>query len=603
MKKVLLSEKLILYFVLLGLGAIIIISTVSFYSTKTALMNRTFDQLTSLRIVKRNQIEKFFYDRSHDIIFIANSEESANLATLATSAVTRGLSDKNYLLKYRTFLPYFSSFIIFRDSAACIRQKLSDTTMERSGPLPKILRVDQINALLRQKPVAILDAVFDSVEMRPRMFIATHIPGKNLPDKNEFSTLVLEISMEALDSMMLNNNPLSGLGLSGETYLVGNDFRMRSTSRFQPNSILQTVVRTPQVSAALDGNEGIITTKDYRGIPVLSSYGKISVPGLDWAILAEIDVQEAMIPIYKTLTQILLLSIFILIIFFACVFFIARHITKPLIMLKNAAVNLGEGHFDMDLPVTTQDEIGLLTESFNIMARQIKVKTSELQQERFGRMRSVIDGEEMERQRLSRELHDGIGQLLIAIKLRLESLLYMDGKDVKNSIQELKKYFDQTIDEVRRISNNLMPSVLEAFGPAIAFRNLFTDTEELSGLRIHFEAKGDFDNLDKKTQTYIYRLTQEALSNIVKHAEASEVWVNLSRNSETLSLLIRDDGKGFSTTLAGKAGGNGIHNMRERVSLLNGQIEIRSAPGKGTTIKVNVPIIIPYADNQDFPRG
>jgi two-component system sensor histidine kinase DegS len=148
-----------------------------------------------------------------------------------------------------------------------------------------------------------------------------------------------------------------------------------------------------------------------------------------------------------------------------------------------------------------------------------------------------------------------------------------------------------------------MPSVLEAFGIAIAFRNLFSETEEHSGLRIHFEARGDFDDLDKKIKTYIYRLTQEAMSNIVKHASAGEVWVNLSRTPDRLTLVIRDDGKGFNPATAGKEGGNGMHNMRERVSLLQGEINIRSSPGKGTTITVNVPIIANYVNNQDFPRG
>ncbi|MCX6277769.1 MAG: sensor histidine kinase [Bacteroidetes bacterium] len=300
---------------------------------------------------------------------------------------------------------------------------------------------------------------------------------------------------------------------------------------------------------------------------------------------------------------ILLFSVFVLIVLITFIFLFNRRIIKPLLGLKDAIIKLGEGRYDIELPVTTHDEIGALTESFNTMARQIKEKTTELQLERFGRMRSVIDGEEMERQRLSRELHDGIGQLLIAIKLRMESLLYQDGKEIKNSIQELKKYFDQIIDEVRRISNNLMPSVLEAFGPAIAFRNLFADTEELSGLKIHFEAKGDFDNLDKKIKTYIYRLTQEALSNIVKHSQAREVWVNLKLKNDLLTLVIRDDGKGFNPETAGKEGGNGIHNMRERASLLKGQITILSAPGKGATITVNVPIIFTDDRNQNFPRG
>jgi len=300
---------------------------------------------------------------------------------------------------------------------------------------------------------------------------------------------------------------------------------------------------------------------------------------------------------------IILCSIILTVLFFSLIFFISRNVAKPLKKLKDATVSLGEGRYFLDLPVANQDEIGALTEAFNVMAHQVKDSTRELKMERYGRMRSVIDGEEMERQRLSRELHDGIGQLLIAIKLRMESLLYQDEKDIKNSIQELKKYFDEIIDEVRRISNNLLPSVLEAFSIPIAFRNLFSETEEHSNLKIHFEAKGNFDDLDKKTKTYIYRLTQEALSNIVKHAEATEVSVKLVRKADTLTLVISDNGKGFSIEHAGKDGGNGIHNMRERANLLQGQIEIASAPGEGTTITLKVQIIIPYVNHQDFPRG
>jgi len=229
-------------------------------------------------------------------------------------------------------------------------------------------------------------------------------------------------------------------------------------------------------------------------------------------------------------------------------------------------------------------------------------KGAERQQERYRRMRSIFDGEEMERQRLSRELHDGIGQSLIAIKLRLENILYEDEREIRNSIRELRNYFDQVIDEVRRISNNLMPSVLELFSLPIAFHNLFRETGEHSGLKIHFESRGNFDDLDKTFKTYIYRLMQEALHNIVKHAAAHEVVVSLFRTDDLLTLAIRDDGKGFSPEKVGMEGGNGIHNMRERAALLKGRIDIRSAPLKGTTITLNIPLIV-HVKNQDFPRG
>jgi signal transduction histidine kinase len=580
-----LSEKLILYFVLLGIGAITIISYVSFHSTRSALMSRTYDQLTSIRIVKKNQIDQFYADRTREITF---------MASILPSMIEEGFGA-------RSFSQYFTAYYIMDNNGILYQGSIDSVSLP-----PPVIPAHHLNELrnqLKHQSVVVCDEWTDDKTGLPYQLIATDIPGNDPGKQFKARILALSVSIGAINAIMLNNDPLSGLGLSGETYLVGPDFRMRSTSRFQENSILKTVVNTQPAINAIAGNSGVLTVDDYRNIPVLSSYGKIGVPGLNWAILAEIDVKEAMVPIYETLTRIMLLSAIIIVIFFGCVLFVSRRITKPLIRLRNATINIGKGEYNINLPVETHDEIGALTESFNIMAQQIKEKTTELQLERFGRMRSVFDGEEMERQRLSRELHDGIGQSLIAIKLRLENLLYQDGEDIRNSIQELKKYFDQIIDEVRRISNNLMPSVLEVFSIPIAFRNLFSETEEHSGLRIHFEAKGNFDDLDKKIKTYIYRLTQEALNNIVKHAEAGEVWVNLTRNSEQLNLMIRDNGKGFSLETVGDGVGNGIHNMRERASLLQGQIEIKSAPLKGTTITLIVPTIIVYVKNQDFPRG
>ena len=607
MKNTSLSEKLILYFVLLGIGTILIVSTVSFSSTKKALMNRTFDQLTSLRIVKKNQIDQFYADRVRDISFLASTEDVVTAALKLNNRQPLPVkeTEKRIALKFGSLGEHFSAFHLFGNNGEVVSGSLRHDTRHGSAgePLPISDSVfTLLSSSLALQQYVICDMMVDRSSGKPFQLIGAAIPGSPGGKGPRAGFLVLSVPIGEINTIMLNNNPLNGLGLSGETYLVGPDFLMRSTSRFQSASILTTTVRTSPALKAMSGGEGVVTTNDYRNIPVLSSYGRITVAGLNWAILAEIDEQEAMVPVYETRTRVLLLSVVIIVIFFAFVLFISRRITKPLIRLRDATINLGEGHYNLDLPVTTHDELGALTGSFNIMARQIKEKTTELQQERYGRMRSVIDGEEMERQRLSRELHDGIGQLLIAIKLRLENLLYQDGKDIRNSIQELKKYFDQIIDEVRRISNNLMPSVLEAFGIAIACRNLFSETEEHTGLRIHFDAKGDYDDLDKKTKTYIYRLTQEALSNIVKHAGAREVRVNLSRLDDSLKLVIRDDGKGFSTDTAGNEGGNGIHNMRERVSLLDGKIDIFSEPGKGTIITLTVPIIVTYVKNQDFPR-
>jgi signal transduction histidine kinase len=402
--------------------------------------------------------------------------------------------------------------------------------------------------------------------------------------------IILELPENQIDTIMLNKDPNSGLGMTGETYLVGSDYKMRSSSRFIKNSILRTTVHTRPMINALRGEEGNTTTRDYRFIPVLSSCSTVKIPGLHWFILAEIDLKEALVPITRMRNSIVLLSTLIFMTFFIFVFIITKRITRPIIQLKEAALKVGRGQYDIDIPVKSNDEIGALTETFNAMSVQIKEKTLELESERIGRLRSVIDAEEKERQRLSREIHDGIGQSLVAHKLRLESLLYLNDPEIKDQIRILTDQFNSTIDEIRRISNNLMPSVLEVFGITLALKNLCEEAEEHGGLAILFETTGELEKINTNTKTYLYRIAQEALNNILKHSGAKEVTFTLSRSRDIITFILRDDGKGFDVEGAAFEKGNGLHNMRERVALMQGSISIMSSPGEGTTIIINVPV-------------
>ncbi len=598
--KISLNEKLILYFLTLGLGAIFIISIFSFYGTKKALLNRTFDQLTSLRIVKKHQVELFFIDRVKDISILSESDDTRNMA-LELERFCRKINDRStagdreqllsgfsvYLKKYRSLRSYFQSISFISGNKVALKGNFRDNPEIEVGTLTSS-ELKRFDAAAVFEGIGVGDEFIDPRTHQPTMFLSCTLGNSgNLRDD---ARLVLEIPVDAINTIMLNNNPESGLGQTGETYIVGSDFLMRSASRFQANSVLRTSVQTIPAIESFRQREGSVITRDYRNIPVLSSFSRISVPGLSWAILAEIDVKEAMIPIYSMRNRILFISSLIAIIFFMFVFFIAKRITRPVIELKNAAIRVGQGQYDVNLPIQTHDEIGALTESFNLMAGQIKEKTNELQQERIGRLRSVFDGEEIERQRLSRELHDGIGQYLIALKLRLESLLYSDNSRIKENIQDLKDMFDNTIDEIRRISNNLTPAVLEAFGITIALRNLCQESGEHTGITFHFNSSGKLEDIHTNLKTYLFRISQEAINNIVKHSGATSVEILLTRELSSVTLSIRDNGKGFDTKKASIGEGNGLHNMRERVDMLHGTIDINSFIEKGTTIKVVIPV-------------
>ncbi|HSN50052.1 MAG TPA: ATP-binding protein [Bacteroidales bacterium] len=587
MKHLSLREKLIFYFLFLGLGAILITSFYSFFSTRNALITRTFDQLTSLRLAKQNQVERFFQDRVKDITLLSHSSEITEIVHSLQKGNTH--DDRKIAL-------YLKKFSVFRSNFECIfflgtdDRYLSICTGD-SVASPEAMK--NLPATIKgylpsmDSGIVIHDIILDDHTGIPRMYISAPVIGRG---RISIGSIVMEIRLKTINEIMLSKYPNPGFGETGETYLVGSDYLMRSSSRFIPNSVLHTMVKTEPAINAFRGMDNPVISRDYRNIPVLSSSGRISIPGPSWAILAEIEQQEAMVPVIKIRNNLFILSTLISLLFIIAVFLISKMITRPIVSLKYAAVKVGQGNYDINLPVTTHDEIGALTMAFNLMSSQIKEKTEDLKYEKILRLRTVIDAEEAERLRLSREIHDGIGQSLVALKLKLESLLYMDEKLIKENIIILKEQFDTTVDEVRRISNNLMPSVLQVFGITVALRNLCKDTENQTGLIVDYAVNGDPEKINPKIKTYLYRIAQEAVNNTVRHAEATKIEMKLSVEDDLIGFTIRDNGKGFIRMKNTAEKGNGLHNMRERVSLLHGNLIIKSVPGKGTSITIKIPV-------------
>lgn len=213
-----------------------------------------------------------------------------------------------------------------------------------------------------------------------------------------------------------------------------------------------------------------------------------------------------------------------------------------------------------------------------------------LKSDSSAQMISFIDGQEMERQRLSRELHDGLGQSLVAIKMRLETITHVDMSKIRYVLEVIKDMFDKAIDDIRRMSNDLMPVVLNDFGLETATRNLCEHIEESAHIVITFTAGNIPHNLDKKTMTYIYRIIQESLTNIAKHSGADQAEVRIEGEDKTIKLYIADNGNGFDINQAHEGNGNGLYNIHERVGILNGKIQMDSAEGDGTSIHIRIPL-------------
>lgn len=211
------------------------------------------------------------------------------------------------------------------------------------------------------------------------------------------------------------------------------------------------------------------------------------------------------------------------------------------------------------------------------------------------RAASLIEGQEEERRRFARELHDGIGQMLTGLKLHAEKLRHVQFADEKqrNRFDQLVKLIQDTIQTTRQISYNLMPSVLEDFGLNAALNLLCEQTSESSGIKVKFEGNRDRFVLSQPMEIGLYRIAQEALNNAIKHASADHVMIKLRQNGNQLALEIEDDGKGF---LVGKLKNNkgsfltqnGIENIRTRTELLNGEMEIESELDGGTRLIIKI---------------
>lgn len=203
---------------------------------------------------------------------------------------------------------------------------------------------------------------------------------------------------------------------------------------------------------------------------------------------------------------------------------------------------------------------------------------------------SLLEGQEEERRRLARELHDGIGQMLTGLKLHTEQLgSAAFTEKQRRTYDELRRLLHETIESTRTVAYNLMPSVLSDFGVAAALRRLAEQTARSSGLAVEFSGPEHLRFADA-VETGLYRIAQEALHNAVKHAGANRITLDLTQKPDVLQLTITDDGRGFDPRRQrGKSPGSGLRNMRTRAELLGGTFRISSEPGRGTRVLVKLP--------------
>ncbi len=233
-------------------------------------------------------------------------------------------------------------------------------------------------------------------------------------------------------------------------------------------------------------------------------------------------------------------------------------------------------------------QVGAALENADL-AERLEQRTVEL-----GRLSArMVEQHEEERRRLSRELHDETAQVFSAVKMELGVLRGQAAPEAAPRLERMTKLLDTGIRSIRRVVNDLRPSLLDDLGLLPALRSLVGDFAERSGIRTTLDAPPQLPALSKDAELALFRALQEALSNVVRHAEASAVEVRIGAGTGGITVAVADDGRGPRTTDAReleRAGHMGLTGMRERITALGGSVRFEGRPGQGARVEIHVPL-------------
>ena len=207
-------------------------------------------------------------------------------------------------------------------------------------------------------------------------------------------------------------------------------------------------------------------------------------------------------------------------------------------------------------------------------------------------VKAVMEAEENERERIAKDLHDGVGQMMSAAKMNLsafESEIQFSNAEHKESFEKIISLVDESCKEVRTVSHIMMPNALLKSSLGAAIRE-FVDKLNNKTLKVHVYTEGLDERLDSNVETVLYRVIQECVNNTIKHAGATTLDISLIKDKDGISGTIEDNGKGFDTTDKEKFEGIGLKNITTRIEYLKGTVDFDSAPGRGTVVALHVPL-------------
>lgn len=273
-------------------------------------------------------------------------------------------------------------------------------------------------------------------------------------------------------------------------------------------------------------------------------------------------------------------------------YLLLRAAFQPLDDLENVTNAVRNGDFTARAQRTTfsDPQMARLAETFNLTLDELERDREQLRE----LASQVIRAQEDERKRIARELHDDTAQVLFAQLLRITAMKASPVEDVRQSAETLENMTVEAIEGVRRLALELRPPALDDLGLREALGDLAQRFSEQLGIPVEYHVTGLRDRLPGEVELVLYRVAQEAMTNVAKHSRADHAWISLIRSAHGVTLSIDDDGKGFDVAIPersdGKGLGLGLFGMEERVTLVGGTLMIRHLNPRGVRILASIPL-------------
>ena len=269
-------------------------------------------------------------------------------------------------------------------------------------------------------------------------------------------------------------------------------------------------------------------------------------------------------------------------------------LTQPIKALVDATRAVGQGDLSQRVERWADDEIGELAEAFNAMTEQLaqaEQARAERDHLRVQLLEQVMTAQEEERRRIARELHDETGQAITALMVGLRTLMdECPSPAIQAQADELRSVAAETLEGVRNLARELRPSVLDDLGLVAALERYISEYRQRHRLNVDVAVHGLKERLPAPVETALYRIVQESLTNIARHARASMVSVLLEQSPGSVRVIVEDNGCGFDPLSGNETHHLGLYGRQERAELLGGTFMIESAQGSGTSIFVEVPL-------------